>query len=84
MAEFALVIAQQSVHLYRLGRASAEPVAMAGMQDDPVVWIAGHMPSRGNCSLVSDIMDEAYIRSVLPPIWLTGTRQQLLQRRLMQ
>ena len=84
MAEFALVISQQSVHLYRLDRASAEPVAMAGMQDDPVAWVAGHMPARGNCSLVSDIMDEAYVRSVLPPIWLTGTRQQLLQRRLMQ
>jgi hypothetical protein len=84
MAEFAIVIAQQSVHLYRLSGASAEPVATAGAEDDPLAWIAAHMPPRGNCSLVSDIMDEAYIRNVLPPIWLAGTRQQLLQRRLLQ
>lgn len=49
-----------------------------------MAWVAAHMPARGNCSLVSDIMDEAYIRNVLPPIWLAGTRQQLLQRRLLQ
>lgn len=84
MAEFALVIAQKSVHLYRLSGATAEAVATAGVQDDPVAWVAAHMPARGNCSLVSDIMDEAYIRNVLPPIWLAGTRKQLLQRRLQQ
>ncbi|MDI1274577.1 hypothetical protein [Polaromonas sp.] len=84
MREFALVIAQQSVHLYRLSGARAEPVAAAGVDVDPVAWVAAHMPARGNCSLVSDIMDEAYIRNVLPPIWLAGTRQQLLQRRLLQ
>ncbi len=84
MTEFAIVIAQQSVHLYRLSGASAEPVATAGAEDDPHAWVAAHMPARGNCSLVSDIMDEAYIRNVLPPIWLAGTRQQLLRRRLQQ
>lgn len=84
MAEFALVIAQKSVHLYRLSGAAAEAVATADVQDDPVAWVAAHMPARGNCSLVSDIMDEAYIRSILPPIWTAGTRQQLLQRRLQQ
>ncbi|MDI1341540.1 hypothetical protein [Polaromonas sp.] len=84
MLDFALVLAQQSVHLYRLSGARAEPVAVAGGDVDPVAWVAAHMPARGNCSLVSDIMDEAYIRNVLPPIWLAGTRQQLLQRRLLQ
>jgi hypothetical protein len=84
MAEFAIVIAQQSVHLYRLSGASAEPVATAGAGEDPLAWVTAHMPAGGNCSLVSDIMDEAYIRSVLAPIWLAGTRQQLLQRRLQQ
>ncbi len=82
--DFAIVIAQQSVHLYRLSGASAEAVASAGADEDPLAWVAAHLPARGNCSLVSDIMDEAYIRSVLPPIWLAGTRQQLLQRRLLQ
>lgn len=84
MDNFAIVIAQQSVHLYRLSGSSAEAVATAGADEDPLSWVAAHMPARGNCSLVSDIMDEAYIRSVLPPIWLEGTRQQLLQRRLQQ
>jgi hypothetical protein len=84
MTAFALVIAQQSVHLYRMDRAGAEPVAVAHAHDDPVAWVASHLPARAECSLVSDIMDEAYIRNVLPPIWVTGTRQQLLQRRLTQ
>ena len=84
MDNFAIVIAQQSVHLYRLSGASAEAVATAGADEDPLAWVAAHMPAHGNCSLVSDIMDEAYIRSVLPPIWLAGTRNQLLQRRLQQ
>lgn len=84
MAAFALVIAQQSVHLYRLDRGGAEPIATAHATDDPVAWVASHLPTRSECSLVSDIMDEAYIRNVLPPIWLSGTRQQLLQRRLAQ
>ena len=84
MAEFALVIAQRSVHLYRLGRGEAAHVATAGGQDDPVAWVSHHLPVRADCSLVSDIMDESYVRSNLPPIWLPGTRQLLLLRRLTQ
>jgi len=84
MVSFALVIAQQSVHLYRLHRAGAEPIATAQAHDDPLAWVASHLPAGAECSLVSDIMDEAYIRNVLPPIWISGTRQQLLQRRLTQ
>ena len=84
MAEFALVIAQQSVHLYRLSRSAAEPVAVAGAHDDPGAWLARHLPPQATCSLVSDLMDESYLRSTLPPIWLAGTRRLLLQRRLMQ
>ncbi|MEO8020869.1 hypothetical protein [Polaromonas sp.] len=84
MAAFALVIAQQTVHLYRLYRAGAEPIATARTHDDPLTWVAAHLPARAECSLVSDIMDEAYIRNVLPPIWMSATRQQLLQRRLTQ
>jgi hypothetical protein len=84
MAAFALVIAQQSVHLYQMDRAGAEPLATAHAHDDPLAWVASHLPARAECSLVSDIMDEAYIRNVLPPIWLASTRQQLLHRRLTQ
>jgi hypothetical protein len=84
MTAFALVIAQQSVHLYRMDGARAEPVATAHAHDDPAAWVTSHMPARAECSLVSDIMDEAYIRNVLPPIWLASTRQQLLHRRLTQ
>jgi hypothetical protein len=84
MTAFALVIAQQSVHLYRMERAGAEPVAIAHAHDDPVAWVDHHLPPRAECSLVSDIMDEAYIRNLLPPIWVSSTRQQLLQRRLTQ
>ncbi len=84
MAQFAVVIAQQSVHLYRLSRSAAEPVAVAGARDEPGAWLAQHLPPQATCSLVSDLMDESYQRSTLPPIWLAGTRQQLLQRRLAQ
>ncbi|WP_372824740.1 hypothetical protein [Polaromonas sp.] len=84
MAAFALVIAQQSVHLYQLSHAGAQAVATAQVHDDPLSWVAEHLPARAECSLVSDFMDEAYIRNVLPPIWLAATRQQLLQRRLTQ
>jgi len=84
MNVFALVIAQQSVHLYRMGRAGAEPVAIAHAHDDPLAWVASHLPARAECSLVSDIMDEAYIRNLLPPLWVSSTRQQLLLRRLTQ
>lgn len=84
MTAFVLVIAQQSVHLYRMDRAGAKPVAVAQAHDDPVAWVTSHLPARAECSLVSDIMDEAYIRNVLPPIWLSSTRQQLLERRLTQ
>jgi len=84
MADFALVIAQQAVHLYRMDRSAAEPIAIALAHDDPAAWVASHLPARANCSLVSDIMDEAYIRNILPPIWVASTRQQLLQRRLTQ
>lgn len=84
MAEFALVIAQRSTHLYRLGRAAAQHVATAGAQDDPLPWISQHMPARSNCSLVSNTIDESYVQSNLPPIWRPDTRWQLLQRRLTQ
>ncbi len=84
MGNFALVIAQQSVHLYRLHGAQAEPVATAHAQDDPVAWVAEHVPMGAVCSLVSDIMDESYTRNELPPIWMGATRQQLLARRLTQ
>jgi len=84
MVKFALVIAQQSVYLYRMDRAGAEPIATAQAHDDPASWVVSHLPQRAECSLVSDIMDEAYIRNVLPPIWMAATRQQLLQRRLTQ
>ncbi|MHB1199854.1 MAG: hypothetical protein ACYCZ6_09905 [Polaromonas sp.] len=84
MAEFALVIGQQSVHLYRLSRAAAEHVVTVEPWEDLSACLAQHLPMQANCSLVSDFMDESYLRSTLPPIWLAGTRQQLLQRRLMQ
>jgi len=70
--------------LYQLERGSVERVATAGDQEDPVSWIKQHLPERAQCSMVSDIMDEAYIRNMLPPIWLSGTRQALLKRRLTQ
>lgn len=84
MAEFALVIAQQSAHLYRLSRAGAEHVGTAEPWDDLGAWLARHLPMQASCSLVSDFMDESYTRSTLPPIWLAGTRSQLLRRRLLQ
>lgn len=84
MPAFALVIAQQLVHLYRLDRAEATLIAKTQPDDDPSAWVVAHLPEGAECSLVSDIMDEAYIRNVLPPIWVSGTRQQLLERRLTQ
>lgn len=82
MPAFALVIAQHSAHLYRLARRGALLVATAGIDDAPARWVAQHLPANANCSMVSDLMDESYIRSVLPPIWLPSTRRLLLRRRL--
>jgi hypothetical protein len=84
MSEFALVITQQSVYLYRLSIASAKPIAVAESSENPLAWLAENMPTDAYCSLVSDIMDESYVQSNLPPIWLPSTRQQLLSRRLQQ
>lgn len=84
MTEFALVIAQQSVHLYRVSRSVAEPAAVADACDDAGAWLAQHLPVHATCSLVSDMMDETYIISTLPPIWLAATRRLLLRRRLVQ
>lgn len=70
--------------LYQLQRGTAERLASAGEQEDPVTWITQHLPERAECSMVTDIMDEAYIRNILPPIWLSSTRQTLLERRLSQ
>ncbi|MDO9357417.1 MAG: hypothetical protein Q7T70_00305 [Polaromonas sp.] len=84
MADFALVLAQHTAMLYQLGRGGAERMATAEMQDDPAAWVAQHLPEHAQCSLVSDIMDEAYIRNVLPPMWVSATRQQLLERRMAQ
>lgn len=84
MSEFALVIAQQSVHLYRLSLRSAVAVAVAVSDESPAAWLTQHMPAGAYCSLVSDIMDESYVQSNLPPIWLPSTRKQLLSRRLQQ
>ena len=84
MTEYALVIAQQSAQLYKLNRGVAEHVATALAHDDPADWVLLHMPAQARCSLVSDIMDESYSRSELPPIWLKSTRQLLLQKRLTQ
>jgi hypothetical protein len=84
MSEFALVIAQQNTHLYKLGLGGVSLVAVAGEQDDMAAWLEQHFPLRAYCSLVNDIMDESYIQSNLPPIWLPSTRQQLIDRRLIQ
>lgn len=84
MSEFALVIAQQSVHLYRLSLGGATPVAVTVSDENSADWLAQRMAAGAYCSLVSDIMDESYVQSNLPPIWLPSTRQQLLSRRLLQ
>jgi hypothetical protein len=84
MTTFALVIAHNSASLYRLARTSATLVAAAGADDNPITWLAVHLPVNSVCAIVSDSADESYTRSVLPPIWSSGTRQQLLQRRLVQ
>jgi hypothetical protein len=84
MAEFALVLLTQSARLYRLGSGPAEHVATAEETDDVVAWVAQHIYAGDNCALVSDSMDESYVQSNLPPLWLPSTRQQLMQRRLSQ
>ena len=84
MAEFALVLATQSAHLYRLGSGLAEHVATVEDADNVAPWVAQHVPAGANCALVSDSIDESYVQSNLPPIWLASTRRQLMQRRLSQ
>ena len=84
MAEFALVLLTQSARLYRLGSGPAEHVATAEEADDVAAWVAQHVEVGANCALVSDSMDESYVQSNVPPIWMPSTRQQLMQRRLAQ
>ena len=84
MAEFALVLATQSAHLYRLGSSLAEHVATAEAADNVAQWVAQHVPAGANCALVSDSIDESYVQSNLPPMWFASTRRQLMQRRLSQ
>ncbi len=84
MSDFALVLAQQNAHLYKLGLGGASLVAIASEQDDMAAWLEQHFPPRAYCSLINDIMDESYVQSNLPPIWLASTRQQLIGRRLVQ
>lgn len=84
MSQFALVIAQQSAHLYKLGGKQADHIATASAEDVPAAWLEVHLHAKAYCTLVSDVMDESYMPSSLPPIWLPSTRVQLVQRRLMQ
>lgn len=84
MSQFALVIAQLSVHLYKLDNKQANYIASADASVTADAWLEKHLPKKAFCTLVSDIMDESYIQSSLPPIWMPSTRQQLVQRRLTQ
>lgn len=84
MSHFALVLDPLAAHLYAVGRGDATHMATAQAADKPAEWLAKYLPMRAPCSMVSDLMDESYSRSTLPPIWLPSTRQQLLQRRLVQ
>ena len=84
MAEFALVLLTQSARLYRLGSGPTEHVATAEADDDVAAWVAQHIQAGDNCALVSDSMDESYVQSNVPPLWMPATRRQLMQRRLAQ
>jgi len=84
MADFALVLLTQSARLYLLGSGLAEHVATAQAEDDVAAWVAQHIEAGANCSLVSDSMDESYVQSNVPPLWMPATRRQLMQRRLAQ
>jgi hypothetical protein len=84
MSHFALVLDPLAAHLYAVGRGDATHIATAQAADKPSEWLAQYLPVHAPCSMVSDLMDESYTRSTLPPIWLPNTRQQLLQRRLVQ
>ncbi|MGB4115300.1 MAG: hypothetical protein WBK51_01995 [Polaromonas sp.] len=84
MSEFVLVIAQQATFLYQLKAAKAERVAKLPVSEDLSQWLALHLPEHSDCSLVTDIMDESYVQSTLPPLWMPATRLQLLERRLSQ
>ena len=84
MSEFVLVIAQQATFLYRLKGGKAGRVADISVGEDIALWLAQHLPERSDCSLVTDIMDESYVQSTLPALWMSATRLQLLERRLLQ
>jgi hypothetical protein len=84
MSEFVLIIAQQATFLYQLKGAKAERVDEIPVSEDITLWLAQHIPERADCSLVIDVLDESYVQSTLPPLWMSATRQQLLKRRLVQ
>ena len=84
MTEFVLVLSQQNSYLYRLARNAAELVAETDENEDLNAWLSQHFPIHAYCSVVSDLMDESYVQSNIPAIWLPGTRKQLVNRRLTQ
>ena len=84
MSEFVIVIAQGCTFLYQLNGTKAERVAASPTGEDIDLWLTQHLPERADCSLITDVMDESYVQTTLPALWVPATRQQLLQRRLSQ
>ena len=83
MARAALVITAHSLHLLRLGSRGVRPLedAPAG---DAVSLLARHLRAGDTLLLLTDLADESWQRSALPPLWSTAMRRRLLERRLAQ
>jgi len=85
MAHFAIVIGHSSAFIYQVARANAQRVATAPLAGlDVAAWLADHVPPQSRCTLLTDFLEEAYVRSPLPSMWWAPNRQQLLGRRLTQ
>ncbi|MBX3660005.1 MAG: hypothetical protein KF740_16345 [Ramlibacter sp.] len=84
MARFALVIASNGLHLYRLG--GTHPVALPMPPDEisAAALLANHTAKGDALFLYTDLSEETYARSELPRLWSTHMRRQLLGRRLVQ
>lgn len=84
MARLALVIEASAFHLYRVRRGEATEAGRAADRGALEKLLAQQTQPGDEVFLYTDLIDESYLRSELPPLWIASVRAQLLARRLEQ
>lgn len=84
MARLALVIEASAFHLYHVRRGEAAEAGRAADRSALEKLLAQQTQPGDEVFLYTDLIDESYLRSELPPLWIASVRAQLLARRLEQ